>query len=223
MYNFAGLFLGGLAAVTLMLLWLRRARSLRRVVSDDHLHDLGKLLFAFSIVWVYIWFCQYMLIWYVNIQEETAYFVRQQGAWQPLLIADVVVNWVVPFEALLPRAAKRIATVLTRVCLVLLAGRWLDLYLMIGPPFGQPTLQKIALQASLLLGGGGLFCLVVFRTLQQAPLIPEKAPFLIESRQVMGKALHQGAVGMARPARERAKDGRPRPTVGADSPGVPSP
>jgi hypothetical protein len=192
-YNFAGLFLGGLAAVTLLLLWLGRCGPMRRALSEDHLHDLGKLLFAFSTFWMYVWFSQYMLIWYVNNPEETVYFVRrQQGAWQPLLIADVVLNWAVPFVALLSRPAKRNPSVLARVCLVLLVGRWLDLYLMIAPPLGQPTLPEIALQAGLLLGGGGLFCLVVFRAMRWAPLIPINDPFLVESLHLPARSQESG-------------------------------
>ncbi|MCC6421573.1 MAG: hypothetical protein IT429_25420 [Gemmataceae bacterium] len=182
LYAFAGLFLGGLAALTLLVLWLRRAGPLRRVVSVDHLHDLGKLVFAFSTFWVYIWFCQYMLIWYVNNPEETAYYIRRQdGAWQSLLVLSVVLNWGVPFLALLSRAAKRNAVWLGRVCAVVLLGQWLDLYVLIGPPFGQPTVQELALQAVLLLGAGGVFCLAVFRALGQAPLVPVGDPFLVES------------------------------------------
>ena len=66
-YNFAGLFLSGLAAIILVALWLERAGPLRDVLNEDHLHDLGKLLFAFSVFWMYIWFSQYMLIWYTDI------------------------------------------------------------------------------------------------------------------------------------------------------------
>jgi hypothetical protein len=71
-YNFAGMFLSGLAAIVLLGLWMERTGPLRGVLTDDHLHDLGKLLFAFSIFWMYIWFSQYMLIWYTNIPEEAA-------------------------------------------------------------------------------------------------------------------------------------------------------
>jgi hypothetical protein len=74
-YNFAGLFFSGLAAVILLALWLERAGPLRGVLNESHLHDLGKLLFAFSVFWAYIWFSQYMLIWYTDIPEETSYFV----------------------------------------------------------------------------------------------------------------------------------------------------
>jgi hypothetical protein len=213
LYTFAGLFLAGLAAVTLLLLGLGRTGPLRHALSADHLHDLGKLLFAFSTFWVYIWFCQYMLIWYVNNPEEATYFVRrQEGAWQPLLIADVVLNWVVPFVALLPRVAKRNPGVLTKVCVVLLVGRWLDLYLLIAPPSGQPTLQEVALQASLLLGGGGLFCLALFRALRGALLIPMNDPFLVESLHT-DKAAHERSPERVPTGRaEEGGDGRiPQP------------
>ena len=76
-YNFAGLFQSGLAAIILVALWLERAGPLKNVLNEAHLHDLGKLLFAFSVFWAYIWFSQYMLIWYTNIPEETSYFVRR--------------------------------------------------------------------------------------------------------------------------------------------------
>ena len=112
-YNFAGLFLSGLAAIILVALWLERTGPLQNVLNDEHLHDLGKLLFAFSIFWMYIWFSQYMLIWYTNIPEETSYFVRRvHGLWFALFLANVVLNWLVPFVVLLRRDAKRQRTTL---------------------------------------------------------------------------------------------------------------
>jgi hypothetical protein len=205
-YHFAGLFLAGLAAVILLLLGLRRAGPLRAVLSEDHLHDLGKLLFAFSIFWVYIWFCQYMLIWYVNSPEETVHYVRrEEGAWQSLLVLDVVLNWAVPFLVLLPRATKRNPGVLGKVCVVLLVGRWLDLYLMIAPPFGQPAAAELALQTGLLLGGGGLFWLALSRALAGAPLIPVSDPFLVESLPPAGTAHGRSP----QPAAGHRTDGQP--------------
>jgi hypothetical protein len=181
LYNFAGLFLGGIAAVVLVTAWLRRG-PLRRVVTADHLHDLGRLLFAFSTFWVYLWYCQYMLIWYVNNPEETVYYVRrQEGAWQPLLLAAVVLNWAVPFLVLLPRSAKRNAGVLVKVALAVLVGRWLDLYLMIAPPVGEPAGLGVVGEAAVLLGALGLFGLGVLGALRKAPLVPVRDPLLVES------------------------------------------
>ncbi len=179
-YNFAGLFLGGLAALTLLVVWLRRRNAL--VVTDAHLHDLGKLLFAFSTFWMYLWFSQYMLIWYANIPDETIYFVeRLHGYWGSLFVLDMVLNWVGPFFALLPRRNKQSPGVLVKVCVVLLAGRWLDLYLMIMPSFAGPKPQIGAMEVGLVAGGVGLFVLTFLSALRQAPLVPIKDPFLEES------------------------------------------
>jgi len=73
-YNFAGILLSALAAVTLLALWLHRYGPLSVALNEDHFHDLGMLLFGFSCFWMYIWFCQYLLIWYANQPEETAYY-----------------------------------------------------------------------------------------------------------------------------------------------------
>ena len=179
-YNFAGLFLGGLAALTLLVVWLRQQNAL--TVTDDHLHDLGKLLFAFSTFWMYLWFSQYMLIWYANIPEETIYFVRRlHGYWGSLFLLDMVLNWVGPFFALLPRRNKHNPGVLVKVCLVLLAGRWLDLYLMIMPTFSGREPPVGAVELGMLAGGFGLFLFAFFRTLRRAPLVPVKDPFIEES------------------------------------------
>jgi len=179
-YNFAGLFLAGLAALTLLVVWLRQRNAL--VVTDAHLHDLGKLLFAFSTFWMYLWFSQYMLIWYANIPEETTYFVqRLHGYWGSLFVLDMVLNWVGPFFALLPRRNKQNPGVLVKVCVVLLAGRWIDLYLMIMPSFAGPKPHIGAMEIGLVAGGVGLFLLAFLSTLRQAPLVPMKDPFLEES------------------------------------------
>ncbi len=181
-YNFAGLFLGGSAVLTLLLLWLHTHSGFSAVISQDHLHDLGKLLFAFSTFWMYLWFSQYMLIWYANIPEETVYFVgRQHGFWGSLFILDMVLNWVGPFFALLPRRNKQSPAVLGKVCLVLLAGRWLDLYLMIMPQFVGMLFPIGGIEIGLALGTVGLFAFAFFRVLRAAPLVPARDPFLHES------------------------------------------
>ena len=128
-YNFAGLFFSGLAAIILLALWLERAGPLRGVLTESHLHDLGKLLFAFSVFWAYIWFSQYMLIWYTDIPEETSYFVRRQhGAWFALFILNLFLNCVIPFCVLLRRDTKRQRQTMAVVAVIVLLGRWLDVY-----------------------------------------------------------------------------------------------
>jgi hypothetical protein len=169
-YHFSGLF-------------LERQGALRGILSTEHLHDLGKLLFSFSSFWMYIWFSQYMLIWYVNNPEETSYLVRRlEGGWRSLFFLNVLLNWVVPFVVLMPKATKCSAKILLTVALVVLAGRWLDLYLMILPPLGKGPMQAFGVvELGLAAGGLGLFLLVVPRSLGKASLLPIKDPFLVES------------------------------------------
>lgn len=181
-YQFSGLFLSGLATITLLTLWLNRMGLLQSVVSEEHLHDLGKLLFAFSTFWMYIWFSQYMLIWYANIPEETVHYViRLEGMWGTLFLLNMALNWAIPFLVLLPRRTKRSHATLVQVCLVLLLGRWLDLYLMIfpaaDPAFQVPGLWEVVIAA----GAVSLFLLSFWNSLGKAALIPIRDPRLCES------------------------------------------
>jgi hypothetical protein len=181
-YNFAGMFSSGLALLVLFVLWLRRAGPLRDFVNEEHLHDLGKLLFAFSTFWMYIWFSQYMLIWYANISEETAYYVaRLHNAWAPLFLLNMILNWAVPFAALLPRGTKRSPRALGRVAAVVLAGRVLDVYLMIAPPLqGARPLAGIW-EVGVLAGAGAALVLALYRGIREAAPVPLGDPFLEES------------------------------------------
>ena len=181
-YNFAGLFLSGLAAIVVVALWLERRGPLQNVLNDEHLHDLGKLLFGFSTFWMYIWFSQYLLIWYTNIPEETAYFVqRMHGAWLPLFLLNIVLNWFVPFAVLLRRDTKRQRKTLRRVATTVLVGRWIDVYLMIFPAIVGEVPRLGLWEIGLTAGGIGGFGLVLVRILGGAPAVPIADPQLVES------------------------------------------
>jgi len=181
-YNFAGMFSSGLALLVLLVLWLRRTGPLRDFVNEEHLHDLGKLLFAFCTFWMYIWFSQYMLIWYADISEETAYYVaRLHNAWTPLFLLNMILNWAVPFAALLPRGAKRSPRVLSRVAAVVLAGRVLDVYLMMAPPLhGARPLLGIW-EVGALAGTAAVLVLAFYRGIRAAAPVPVNDPYLEES------------------------------------------
>ncbi len=179
-YTFAGLFLTGIAAIALIVVRLRRA-GLAGIVNASHLHDLGKLLFAFSTFWAYIWVCQYLLIWYGNLSEEIPYYlVRTRGVWLPLFLLAPLLNWLLPFVILLPRNAKRHPRVLAGVAAVVLAGRWLDLY-GIAAPAVLPAPRLGALELLIVAGFAGLFFLAGSRILGRAPLLAKNDPFLAES------------------------------------------
>jgi hypothetical protein len=181
-YNFASLFFSGLAAVILVALWLERAGPLQGVLNESHLHDLGKLLFAFSVFWAYIWFSQYMLIWYTDIPEETSYFVlRQKTAWLPLFILNLVLNFVIPFLVLLRRDTKRQRQAIGLVAAIVLLGRWLDVYLMIFPGVVGASPTFGLWEIGMTLGGIGAFGLVLAAVLKGAPAVPVADPELVES------------------------------------------
>jgi hypothetical protein len=180
-YTFAGLFLEGVAGITLAVVLLRERGPLAGIVREGHLRDLGKLLFAFSTFWAYIWVCQYLLIWYGNILEEIPYYhVRTNGPWLPLFVLTPVLNWGVPFVLLLPRAAKRNPALLKAVAAVVLLGRWLDLYV-IAAPAVLPGPRLGFLELLIAAGFAGLFFLAFTRSLAGAPLLARNDPFLAES------------------------------------------
>jgi hypothetical protein len=161
-YQFSGMFLSALAAVIVLAVWLDHKGMIRGKLTRDQLRDLGTLLFAFSSFWMYIWFSQYLLIWFVNNPEETEYLVlRQNDMWQPLLLANLILNWAVPFLVLLFRPAKENARVLLAVALIVLVGRWLDLYLMILPPVAGTGPVFEIWDAGLLLGAVALAALIL--------------------------------------------------------------
>jgi hypothetical protein len=181
-YQFAGMFSSGLAVLILLVLWLRRAGPLRHFVTDEHLHDLGKLLFAFSTFWMYIWFSQYMLIWYANITEETVHYIkRQHQYWMPLFLLNMALNWVVPFLVLLPKRTKRTGSLLAKVAAVILLGRCLDLYLMVQPAIGAVNPQFGLWEAAALTGAVALFVGVFVRSVSSASPVPLGDPLLSQS------------------------------------------
>ncbi len=179
-YHFAGLFLGALAAMTILVVWLSSVGPLRHVLTKEHLHDLGKMVFAFSTFWMYIWFSEYMLIWYADFPEETGHFVRRQtGGWGPLFVANMVMTWVIPFFALLPKPAKRSPGMLVKVCGLILIARWLDLYLLIYPSaIGYETVTFGVFELGIAIGAPGLFMLLFARSFRSATPIPVADPFL---------------------------------------------
>jgi len=183
-YIFAGTFVQGIAAVTLTAILLRSAKPSAKLISDHQLHDLGKMLFAFSTFWAYIWTCQYLLIWYGNLPEEVTYYVkRTDGLWLPLFALNLILNWIVPFAILLSAKAKRTTRVLGFACVVLLAGHWLDLYITIMPTYSSvPVFGPLELLIGI--GCGALFYSIFLRSLASAPLTPLADPILAADSQI---------------------------------------
>jgi hypothetical protein len=188
-YVFAGTFVQGIAAVTLATVLLRERGYLRGVAGDKQLHDLGKLLFAFSTFWGYIWTCQYLLIWYTNIPEEvTHYLPRTSGWWVYLFALNFLMNFVAPFTVLLSAKAKITTRTLKIITVVVLVGHWLDLYLIVMPAARpEPKLGVIELFTAV--GWVALFYAISARQIGRAPLVPVNDPVL-RAEQLMEEHAH---------------------------------
>lgn len=120
-------------AFTILILQYLKSKGYYSNVSDEHFHDLGKFLFAFSIFWTYLWFSQYMLIWYANIGEETIYFKQRITDFPVLFYANLAINFVAPFFILMRNDTKRKMGSLAFTAGLIIFGHWLDFFLMIKP------------------------------------------------------------------------------------------
>jgi len=179
-YCFAGLFYSGMAIIIIFVVLLKKQGAFAHVVNENHLHDLGKLMFAFCVFWAYIAFSQFMLIWYANLPEETGYLIRRtEGAWTPIALALLFGKFVIPFFLLLSRDAKRNENYLFFVAIWVLAAQWLDCYWMVFPMLGEKPLFGWQ-EVGILLGFLGLFFLTVSFVLQRIPPVPMKDPRLLE-------------------------------------------
>jgi len=180
-YVISGVLLSGFASITVLVILLRR-RGLLPEVNENHLHNLGKLVFGFSTFWAYIWLCQYILIYYANLPEETIYYLRrmQTPGWKVLFFANIFLNWVIPFVMLLSRGAKRSEGWLLTACCVVLIGHWVDLYQLIFPAFEHPVMIGLV-ELAIVIGFASLFLQTFARGLQKSALMPRNDPYLSES------------------------------------------
>jgi hypothetical protein len=181
-YLWAGSLVSSLAAMILLILALRGTGWLRKIVTVEHLHDLGKLLFGFVVFWTYIAFCQYFLIWYTNFPEETVWYItRRTGTWNTLSWALCFGHFLVPFFLLLFRSIRRDVFWLGSIAAWVLVFHYLDLYWVVMPtlyPEGaQPDWQDLSILATLVLAAGA----VVARACTARPLVPIGDPHLFES------------------------------------------
>lgn len=180
-YCWSGLFTSGLAMMAIWVIFLRKQGVLSSYVTDDHLHDIGKLMFAFLVFWGYIAFCQYMLIWYANLPEETFYFItRTKGEWKSISIALMLVKFVIPFFLLISRPAKRNENWLLFMAFWFLGAQWLDLYWIVFPTFFEVPVFGW-MEVGIFMGFTGLFCLSVGYRLTRVNVVAYKDPWLHEA------------------------------------------
>ncbi len=198
-------------AITILMIIFLKSNGYLNEVNANHLHDLGKFLFAFSVFWTYLWFSQFMLIWYANIGEETIYFKERYNNYPGLFFFNIALNFLVPFFALMRNDLKRKVGSLTIVSVLMLIGHWVDYFLMIKPgtlltaqhaAHGHEAMDSVdhaahgaehasnfvagftmpgLLEIGTFIGFLGLFVYFSLMVLSKARLVPKNDPYIEES------------------------------------------
>ncbi|RNC80896.1 MAG: hypothetical protein ED559_03600 [Phycisphaera sp.] len=186
-YFFAGAAYSAMAVNILITRGLNAMGKMNGVVTVEHRHDQGKLLFAFTVFWAYIGFSQYFLIWYANIPEETSYMLARKVNYPNLTMALVLGHFCLPFLILLPRPVKRSGMLITIMAIWAVVIHFIDMYWIIRPmadahltykgeePLGMSV---IWLDIAGVVGVVGIFAAVVVRNIFSGPLIPVNDPRL---------------------------------------------
>ena len=181
-YVFASMFVSGITVIALITIYLK-SKGLMEFVNDSHLHDLAKFMFAISVFWTYLWFSQFMLIWYANIPEEVTYFITRIEDYKLPFFGMLILNFIFPFLVLMNSDYKRVPWFIVMAGIVILFGHYIDVFNMIMPAtvgdrwfIGVPEISAVLLFL-------GLFLWVVFYALSKAPLLPKGNPFIKESEQ----------------------------------------
>jgi len=148
-YFFAGCFLAGLSFITLMIMALQKSGALAISVTVEHYHDLGKLIFGFTVFWAYVSFSQFMLCWYANIPEEIVFMtMRLKNGWEPISYAIVLTNFFIPFFFGLSRHVKRKKITLAILCVWTMVFHFVDLFWVILPNYHAHAEHTVVPHAS---------------------------------------------------------------------------
>lgn len=181
-YIFAGALVSGMACFSIVLMILRRNGYLKDVVTIEHFHDIGKLLYGFNIFWSYIAFCQYFLIWYSNVPEETTWYSAHfYGNWQSVAVLLAVGHFGIPFLLFMSRHAKRNLTVHCGMAIWLLFMHIVDLYWVVMPTFSPKGIHVTIVDVTALLAVGGLYFYYIFKRMKKVSIVAFNDPRLDEA------------------------------------------
>ncbi len=179
-YVLASLLVSALTVIAFVTIYLRSKNAIPGI-NDSHIHDLAKFMFGFSVFWTYLWFAQFMLIWYADIPEETTYFVARFNEYKLPFLAMVVMNFVFPVLLLLNSDYKSIPWFVVLGGIVILGGHYIDIFVMIMPATVGPFWSFGIAEISALFFFLGIFIYTVFSAFAKANPIPKGNPFLEES------------------------------------------
>lgn len=179
-YVFAGGWVTTMVMLVVLLLYLKSLGYLPKL-NDSHIHDVGTWVFALSFLWSYLWFSQFMLIWYANIPEEASYYVNRIDNFKVIYFGMFIINFVFPMLILMSRDAKRHAKPLMITGLIIVIGHWLDMWVMVMGGVMGPLAKLGILEIGMGIFFLGVFVRVVLNQLAKAPLVSENQPYLDES------------------------------------------
>lgn len=181
-YIFSGSYLAFNAFMVLFLQVLQKKNILKETITVEHYHDLGKLIFTFTVFWTYIAGAQYFLIWYGNIPEETIWFLhRWEGTWKYASLGLVVLHFIIPFFILLFRSSKRNLRVLSWISILILIAHWLDLFWIITPTLHHHGFHVSWMDLTTFLGIGTLLIAFLIRLMGKHAIVPVGDPRLDDS------------------------------------------
>jgi len=174
-----GEVLGAFALMNAVAIVLSHEEPLRDIITPQHLHDLGNMMFAFMVLWAYLSFSQFLITWAGNLPDEIPWYLRRlRGGWGWVALTLVMFHFAAPFALLLMRGVKRHANRLFKVCLLLLAVRVVDVYWIVEPAFYNRQLRVHWMDVVLLVALGGLWMSIFFWQLKSRALLPVGDPRL---------------------------------------------
>jgi len=179
-YTFAGIWCSSMTVLVLLTMYLKKQGYLPKV-NESHIHDIGKWVFATSFLWSYLWFSQYMLIWYANIGEEVIYYMMRIENYKLMYFGMFFVNFAFPMLLLMSRDAKRHFGTLTVIGIIILLGHWTDVYVMVSGGSMGAAASIGFIEIGMLVLMAGFFIRVILNNLTKGPLSPINHPFLDES------------------------------------------
>jgi len=180
-YNFSTFFVTGITMFALITIDLKRKGYMEHI-NEEHIQDLGKFMFGASVFWGYLWFSQFMLIWYANIPEEVTYFQDRWENYSFVWGLLPVLNLALPMLILMDKSAKRNSSIMTIAGVIIVCGHWLDVFQMVMPGTVKADWGIGVLEIGLFLGFLGLFLFVVHNALAKAPLVAKNHPYLDEAK-----------------------------------------
>ena len=180
-YVFASFFVSGITAIAIITLYLK-SKGYLEYVNTSHIHDLAKFMFGISVFWTYLWFSQFMLMWYADMPEEVVYFKMRIDNYNLPFFGMVVMNFVFPILILINTDFKRLSWIVVMAGIVILCGHYVDFFNMIMPATVGDQWFIGAGEIGAVLFFLGLFIFVVFTALTKVPLLAKRNPLIEESK-----------------------------------------